>query len=215
MAEALEINGKARQAEGEAKVVLIKSSIWNVRNLWGICFIDPEDMEFKKTIENAREKLETSVALAMPFKIMKNCGSGGSNKIKIKLACIPEGDESTRMRVGNSMQNHDNHFALQENVRIRYCTGIWFTNLFLCLKPWKFRHRKQQWTRNGKNWRKFQRGTWQKSEVRNRWSMKQGRRALQFILHHWWKYVIWKMLNGGKAPEIQRSSCAPRWYCER
>ena len=39
-----------------------------------------------------------------------------------------------------------------------------------------------------KEWEKlekiFRRGTWQKSEVRNRWSMKQERPALQFILHH-------------------------------
>ena len=35
--------------------------------------------------------------------------------------------------------------------------------------------------------------TWQKSEVSQRWSMKQGRRALQFILHHFWTYVIWKI----------------------
>ena len=73
---------------------------------------------------------------------------------------------------------------LQEKVKIHYNTTIWFTNLFLCLKLWKFRQRKQRWTRNGKNWRKFRRGTWRKSKVRIRWSMKQGRRALQFILHH-------------------------------
>ena len=54
---------------------------------------------------------------------------------------------------------------------------------------------KQQWTRNGKNWRKCRRGIWQKSKVRNRWSRKQGRRAQKFILHNWWTYVIWKMLN--------------------
>ena len=52
--------------------------------LRGICFIDPEDTEFKETIKNARKKLETSVAPAMPCKIMKNCGSNGSNKIKNK-----------------------------------------------------------------------------------------------------------------------------------
>ena len=34
------------------------------------------------------------------------------------------------------------------------------------------------------NWRKFRRGTWPKSKVRNKWSMKQRRRALQFIMHH-------------------------------
>ena len=39
------------------------------------------DKEFKETIKNASEKLETSVAPAMPCKIMKNGGSGGSNKI--------------------------------------------------------------------------------------------------------------------------------------
>ena len=47
---------------------------------------------------------------------------------------------------------------LQEKVKIHYSTTTWFTNLFLCLKLWKFLQRKQRWTRNGKNWRKFRRG---------------------------------------------------------
>ena len=43
----------------------------------------PEDKEFKETMKNARQKLETSMAPAEPCKIMmKNCGSGASNKIK-------------------------------------------------------------------------------------------------------------------------------------
>ena len=57
----------------------------NARKLKGVYFIDPEDTEFKETIKNARKKLETSVALAMPCKIMKNCGSDGSNKVKQNL----------------------------------------------------------------------------------------------------------------------------------
>ena len=79
----------------------------------GIYFIDPEDKEFKETIKNARKKLETPVAPAIPCKIMKkNCGSGGSNKIKRKLACILEADESTRLRMGNSLLNHhEDHIA--------------------------------------------------------------------------------------------------------
>ena len=61
------------------------------RKLRGICFIDPEDKEFKETMKNARKKLETSVALAMPCIIMKkNCGNGGSNKIKNKT-CVYSG----------------------------------------------------------------------------------------------------------------------------
>ena len=78
----------------------------NARKLRGIYFIDPEDTEFKETIKNVRFKLETSVAPAMPCKIiMKNCGSGASNKIQTKLAYILEADESTGMR--RIQANHD------------------------------------------------------------------------------------------------------------
>ena len=110
---ALEINGKARQAEGEADVVKRKMlHLENARKLRGIYFIDAEDKEFKETIKNARKKLETPVAPAMPCKIMKNCGSGGSNKIKTKLACILEAYESTRLRMGNSIpHNHQDYIA--------------------------------------------------------------------------------------------------------
>ena len=60
-----------------------KLHLENARKLRGIYFIDPEDTEFKETIKNARKKLETPVAPALPCKIMKkNCGSGASNKIK-------------------------------------------------------------------------------------------------------------------------------------
>ena len=42
----------------------------NARKLRGIYFVNPEDTDFKETIKNAREKLEISVAPAMPCKIM-------------------------------------------------------------------------------------------------------------------------------------------------
>ena len=48
----------------------------------------------------------------MPCKITKNCGSGASNKIQTKLACILEANESTRMRMGNSIpHHHEDHIA--------------------------------------------------------------------------------------------------------
>ena len=53
----------------------------NALKLRGICFIDPENKEFKETIKNARKKLETSVAPAMPCKILKICGSDVPKKI--------------------------------------------------------------------------------------------------------------------------------------
>ena len=72
----------------------------------------PRIREFKETIKNARKKLETSVAPAMPCKIMKNYGSDGSDKNKTKLACILEANESTRMRMENSEpSNHEDHIA--------------------------------------------------------------------------------------------------------
>ena len=90
-----------------------KLHLENARKLRGIYFIDPEEKEFKETIENARKKLETSIAPAMPCKIMKkNCGSGASSKIKTRLACILETDESKRLRMGNSIpQHHEDHIA--------------------------------------------------------------------------------------------------------
>ena len=86
------------------------------RKLRGIYSIDPEDKEFKEPIKNARKKLETSVAPAMPCKISKsnkNCGSGGkSSKIKTQLACILEASESTRLRMGESLPTrHEDHIA--------------------------------------------------------------------------------------------------------
>ena len=67
----------------------------------------------QKTIKNARKKLETSVAPVMLCKIMKkNGGSGASNKIKTRLACILEANEPTRLRMGSSVPNHhEDHIA--------------------------------------------------------------------------------------------------------
>ena len=85
----------------------------NARKLRGIYFIDPEDKEFKETNKNARKKLETPIAPAMPCKIRKkNCDVGASNKIKTRLACILEASESTRLRMGESLPNyHEDHIA--------------------------------------------------------------------------------------------------------
>ena len=104
--------GKHAKLKEKQKWSNEKFHLENARKLRGIYFIDPEDKEFKETIKNARKKLETSVAPAMPCKIMKNCGSDGSNKIKSKLACILEDDESTRVRMGNSIpHHHQEHIA--------------------------------------------------------------------------------------------------------
>ena len=104
--------GKHAKLKEKQKWSEEKLHLENARKLRGIYFIDPEDTEFKETIKNARKKLETSVAPAMPCKITRNWRSGASNKIQTKLACILEADESTRMRMGNSIpHNHEDHIS--------------------------------------------------------------------------------------------------------
>ena len=108
-----------------------KPKLDNARRLRRNYVIDPEDKEFKETIKNARKKLETLMAPAMPCKTSKNFKHGEtrgkSNEIKSKLACILEASESTRLRMEEST-------ILQERVTIHCNIVIWYTNLFLCLK---------------------------------------------------------------------------------
>ena len=136
-----------------------KLHLENARKLRGIYFTDPEDTEFKETIKNARKKLETSVAPAMPCKIIKNCGSDASNKIQTKFACILEADESTRMRMGNSIpHHHEDHFAGKGENSLQHYNLV---HKFI-LMPSSYENSCSESSSgqgNGKNWRKFRRGT--------------------------------------------------------
>ena len=89
---------------------------------------------------------------------MKNCGSGGSNKIKTKLACIPEADESTRMRMGNSIpHHHEDHIEGKgENSLHHYDLVHKFIPVPQAMKiPAAKAAVDKEW----ENWRKFRRGT--------------------------------------------------------
>ena len=118
--------GKNAKLKEKQKWSNEKLHLDNARKLRGIYFIDPEDKEFKETIKNARKKLETPIAPAMPCKIMKkNCGSGASNKIKSRPACILEASESTRLRMGESLPNHhEDHNAGKETTQMQHCNLV-------------------------------------------------------------------------------------------
>ena len=108
--------GRNAQLKDRQKWSLEKPKLDNARKLRAIYFIDLEDKEFKETIKNARNKLETPLAPAMPCKTSKNSQHGAtrgtSNEIKSKLACILEASESTRLRMGESLPNyHEDHIA--------------------------------------------------------------------------------------------------------
>ena len=121
--------GKHAKLKEKQKWAEEKIHLDNTRKLRGIYFIDPEDTEFEETIKDARKKkLETSVALLMPFKILENCGSGGASNKLDKVACILEVDESTRIRLENSIpHHHEDRIA-----------GKGDSSLFLCFKFGKF-----------------------------------------------------------------------------
>ena len=74
---------------------------------------------------------------------------GKSNEIKSQLACILEADESTRLRMGESMPHyHQDHVAGKgENSLQHYNLVHKFIPMPQALK---IPQRKQQWTRNGK-----------------------------------------------------------------
>ena len=193
-----------------------KLHLENARQLRGIYFIDLEDKELKETIKNARNKLETSIAPAMPCKIMKKtCGSGASHKIKNKT-CVYSG----------SWWNYKTAYGriIAKSSWRPYCrkrkqfiaTLFWCTNLFLCVKLWKIPAAKaaadKEWEKLGKI------SAWNLTKVRSKKEVIDEARtsgakvhfaSLMDICH------LKKCWIGGKTPKVQKSGCTPRWYCER
>ena len=106
-------NAKLREKH---KCAIEKPKLDNARRLRRNYFIDPEDKEFKETIKNARRKLETPMAPAMPCKTCKENKHGETRSktddFKSKFACILEAREFTTMRMEESLPKyHEDHIA--------------------------------------------------------------------------------------------------------
>ena len=126
-------NAKLREKH---KCAIEKPKLDNARRLRGIYFIDPEDIEFKQIIKNARRKLETPMAPAMPRKTSKNSQHGAtrgkSNEIKSKLACILEASEPTRLRMGESLPKyHEDHISRRGDNSLQHYNLVHKIFLFL------------------------------------------------------------------------------------
>ena len=130
--------GKNAKLKEKQKWSHEKHHLDNARKLRGIYFIDPEDKEFKETIKNARKKLETPMAPAMPCKISKNNKNCGNEENPIK--------SNQNLHVFWKLVNLQdcvwaNHCRLimktilQEKKTIHCNITIWCINFFLCLKP--------------------------------------------------------------------------------
>ena len=121
--------GKHAKLKERQKLSNEKLHLEDARKLRVIYFIDLEDKEFKETIKNARKKLETSVALAMPCKIMKkNCGSVHPTKSKQDLRVFWK-LMNPQDCVWENLYQNIMKTTMQEK------ETIWFTNLFPCSEP--------------------------------------------------------------------------------
>ena len=89
-----------------------KLHLENARKLRGTISSTPRIRNSKKPSRTRERSWKHQWFLLCPVKLMKNCGSGTSNKIQTKLACSLEAGESTRMRLGNSTPSiHEDHIA--------------------------------------------------------------------------------------------------------
>ena len=105
----------ALKRKEKQKWAIEKPKLDNARKFRGICFIDPDDGEFKDIMKNARRKLEVAMPAAMPCKIQREkyretCRV--EKDCKTKYACIVEAGGSTRKRMeGSPHKNHEDHIA--------------------------------------------------------------------------------------------------------
>ena len=104
---------------------------------------------------------------------------------------------------------------LQERETIHYSITICTQIYSYASKQWRYPQHKQQWIKDGKNLKRFRRGTKQKSETNLAWLMKQEKKVEKYTSLHWWPLSFEECRIGDKAPKIQRSSCTPRRHCER
>ena len=189
--------GKHAKLKEKQKWSNVKFHLGNARKLRGIYFIDP--------IKNARKKLETSSAPAIPCK-MKNCGSGGSDKNTTKLACILEA-ESTRVRMGISKpHHHQDHIAGKgENSLQHYNLVHKFIPMLHAMKI--------PAAKAAVDMGKLEKiSAWNLTKVKSKKQVIDEARTSGDTVHFASLMDVSseKCWIGGKAPKIQRSSCIPR-----
>ena len=133
---------------------------------------------------------------------------------KTKNACILEADESMRKRLEGTLHKHHEDL-LQGKKLIHWIITILCTNLFLCLKQWRYQMRKQQWINNVKNSRNTSMAAdeSQKRKRGDRWNKERRKNSsLCAINGH-----LSSQEFGVKASisKVQRQSRTPRWQSER
>ena len=145
----------------------------------------------------------------------KNCGSGASNKVKSKFACILEASESTRMRMEESLPKyHEDHIAGRGDNSLQHYNLV---HKFIPMpQAMKIPAAKAA---VDKEWEKLEKiPAWDLTKVRSKSEVIDEARTKGMEVHFRLTdgHLSFEECRiGDKAPKIQRSSCTPRQHCER
>ena len=117
--------------------------------------------------------MEVPMPTAMPWKIpIKSSGETHRNiwKRKTKYAC--DADESTRPRLeGAGHKPHQGHITAKGTNSVTHYSLV--HKVIPMHQSLKIPDAKAAVEKEWKNWRKFQHGSWRKSETKKKWSIKQ------------------------------------------
>ena len=142
--------GKAAQMREKQEWAKEKRKLDNARRIRGIFFVDPEDEYIKKSWR-MRRRLRRAKREQKARPADRKLERGITHPTRFQKRSMPE-----KWKLMNPQGNEWNHLYLQitkttseAKDTTQWTTTIWYTSLFLCLRQWKFRMRRQQWTRPG------------------------------------------------------------------
>ena len=135
-------------------------------------------------------------------------------KLKTRLACILEADESKRLRKGEPLPtHHEDHIAGKGNKSLQHHNLV---HKFIPM-PQTFKNpaAKAAVDKECEKLEKF--FAWNLTQVRSKKEVIDEARTSGAKVHFasLMDMSFEKCWVGGKAPKVQRSSCTPRWYCKR
>ena len=190
-----------------------KPKLDNARKLLRIYFIDLEDKDSRKPsrmlVRNWKHQWLPLCLARKARTVSITVNRDKSNKVKSKLACILEASESTRLRMGDSLPNHH-----KDHIAGKGDNSLQHYNLVHKSIPLHRDMKIPAAKAVDKEWEKLEKiPAWDLTKVRSKKEVigearNEGRKS-SFRLND--GHVSFeKLLVGGKAPKIQRSSCTPR-----
>ena len=193
----------------------MKNSIWKTHeNCEGSISLTRRIRKLRRPSRMLVRSWKHQLLLLCLVKLWKIVGVVHPTKLKTKLPCIQEADESTRMRMGNSIpHHHEDHIAGKgENSLRHYDLVHKFIPMPQAMKiPAAKAAVDKEWEKSEKS------SAWNLTKVRSKKEVideakMSGVSSFRLTDGHMSFEKCW---IGGKAPKVQRSSCTPRWYCKR